>query len=170
VPAQPPDGGEPAGRNRDRDPAGRARNARPRDRLGRPLPRDAKADVERVPDRLDISPAEAVDLAQRYLDDGRPFHAHEVLEAMWKSRSSAERDLWQGLAQVAVGLTHALRGNRAGALALVERGTERLARHRGEAHGVDVGRVLAQADAIAAALRADAAVGDATVALQLRAP
>jgi uncharacterized protein len=134
------------------------------------LPRGATADVERVPDRLDVTPAEAVDLAQRYLDGGMPFHAHEVLEAMWKSRSPAERDLWQGLAQVAVGLTHALRGNRAGALALVERGTERLARYRGEAHGVDVGRVLAQADGIAAALRTGAAVAEGAVRLQLRSP
>ena len=34
---------------------------------------------------------------------GRPFHAHEVLEASWKAAPPAERDLWQGLAQLAVG-------------------------------------------------------------------
>ena len=49
--------------------------------------------------------------AQRLLDAGFPFQAHEVLEAAWKSAPDAERDLWQGLAQLAVGLTHALRGN-----------------------------------------------------------
>ena len=41
---------------------------------------------------------------------GRPFHAHEVLEAFWKAAPPAERDFWQGLAQLAVGLTHARRG------------------------------------------------------------
>ena len=40
-----------------------------------------------------------------------PFHAHEALEAMWKCSPANERDLWQGLAQLAVGATHAARGN-----------------------------------------------------------
>ena len=111
---------------RDRDVAGRPRNARPRDALGRPLPRDAGDGVERVPDRLDLPLPEAIGLAQRYLDAGQPFHAHEVLEALWKQRSAAERDLWQGLAQMAVGLTHAMRGNAKGAAALLpDEGCER---------------------------------------------
>ena len=65
---------------RDRDPAGRPRNARPRDGLGRPLPRGALGQ-ERVPDDLVLSPDESLALAQQMLDEGRPFHAHEVLEA-----------------------------------------------------------------------------------------
>ncbi|WP_261993079.1 DUF309 domain-containing protein, partial [Streptomyces sp. adm13(2018)] len=43
----------------------------------------------------------------RLLDAGMPFHAHEVFEDAWKSGPASERDLWQGLAQLAVGLTHA---------------------------------------------------------------
>jgi hypothetical protein len=112
---------------RDRDPVtGRARNARPRDGLGRPLPRGSASDIERVPDELHMSVDDTVTLAQGYLDAGRPFHAHEVLEALWKTRVPAERDLWQGLAQVAVGLTHTLRGNRTGAITLLRRGASRL--------------------------------------------
>src|ERR1700722_15528100 len=91
---------------RDRDATGRARNARPRDALGRPLPRGA-AGNERIPDDLVLPPDEALDLAQDLLDAGRPFHAHEVLEASWKAAPPGERDLWQGLAQIAVGVTHA---------------------------------------------------------------
>ena len=59
---------------------------------------------------------ESLNLAS--LEDGRPFAAHEVLEACWKACSGEERDLWQGLAQVCVGLTHAARGNRVGAARL----------------------------------------------------
>jgi hypothetical protein len=44
--------------------------------------------------------------AQRLLDSGRPFEAHELLEAAWKRAPAAERSLWQALAQLAVGLTH----------------------------------------------------------------
>ena len=124
-------------RDRDRDPGGRPRNARPRDGLGRPLGRadSAASEVsgssgvsgsERIPDDLVIGGAEAAALADQLLRDGRPFHAHEVLEAAWKSGPAEERDLWQGLAQIAVGLTHARRGNTRGAVALLRRGTERV--------------------------------------------
>jgi hypothetical protein len=155
---------------RDRDAAGRPRNARPRDGLGRPLPRGA-AGVERVPDDLDASdltPAGGIELAQRYLDDGRPFHAHEVLEALWKSRAPVERDLWQGLAQVCVGLTHALRGNDSGALTLLGRGAGRLrdfAGRGGDSHGVDVAHVLRTIDAVTSAIGAGASAPDAARAV-----
>jgi uncharacterized protein len=126
---------------RDRDAAGRARNARPRDGLGRPLPRDA-AGVQQVPDDLALTPAQALASAQQLINAGQPFHAHEVLEAAWKEAVPAERDLWQGLAQVAVGLTHALRGNGQGAAALLRRGAARLAGYPAVGpHGVDVAGV-----------------------------
>jgi len=114
---------------RDRDPAGRARNARPRDEAGRPLPRGAVG-VERVPDDLVLPPEETVREAQRLLDAGRPFHAHEVLEAAWKAAAPEERELWRGLAQLAVGLTHLQRGNARGAVALLRRGAENVTRWR----------------------------------------
>jgi len=108
-------------RDRDRDAVGRPKNARPRDGLGRPLGRGA-AGQPVMPEDLRLKPDEAVLLAQRLIDEGRPFHAHEVLEAMWKSGPDAQRDLWQGLAQIAVGLTHARRGNARGAVTLLRRG------------------------------------------------
>jgi hypothetical protein len=116
-------------RVRDRDPAGRPRNARPRDAYGSPLPRDAAdADAEpTMPEDIALTPAETLVEAQRLLDADRPFHAHEVLEAAWKSGPEGERDLWQGLAQLAVGLTHARRGNARGAVALLQRGADRIA-------------------------------------------
>jgi len=120
---------------------GRARNARPRDALGRPLPRGVAGD-ERIPDDLVLPPAEALRLAQQLLDEGRPFHAHEVLEASWKSAPAGERDLWQGLAQIAVGLTHARRGNARGAAALLRRGADRVAGYAGAApHGIDAATI-----------------------------
>ena len=111
---------------RDRDPAGRPRNARPRDELGRPLPRGAAGEPP-LPDEPALAPGAALDLAQQLIDSGRAFGAHEVLEASWKAAPPGERDLWQGLAQVAVGLTHAQRGNARGAAALLRRGGQRVA-------------------------------------------
>jgi len=118
--------GPDAGGGRDRDGAGRARNARPRDALGRPLPRGATGSRSLAGDQA-LPPAQALRTAQRLLDAGRPFDAHDVLEAAWKAAPGIERDLWQGLAQLAVGLTHARRGNSRGAATLLRRGAQRLA-------------------------------------------
>jgi len=92
---------------------------------------------------LVLSPRESLVEAQRLLDDGRPFHAHEVLEATWKSAPPAERDLWQGLAQLAVGLTHALRGNNTGAASVLRRGADHIAGYADEPpYGIDVTGLL----------------------------
>ncbi len=117
-------------RQRDRDPAGRARSARPRDRLGRPLPY-GEVGVERLPDDLVLDPDAAVTEAQRLLDAGSPFAAHEVLEGVWKAAPAAGRELWRALAQLAVGLTHVQRGNARGAVALLTRAADGLGRRVG---------------------------------------
>ncbi len=136
--------------DRDRDPAGRAENQRPRDGLGRPLPRGAEG-VERVPDGPALPPAESLAEAQRLLDAGRPFHAHEVLEGTWKAAPEAERDLWQGLAQLAVGVTHRARGNPVGAATLLRRGADRIEPYAEDPpYGVDVTGLVATARTLAA--------------------
>ena len=136
--------------DRERDDRGRARNARPRDGLGRPLPREAGAGVERVPDDLVLPPDESITEAQRLLDEGRPFHAHEILEGRWKAAPRHERDLWQGLAQLAVGLTHCARGNQRGAAALLQRGAARLAAYAEDPpYGIDVAGLVEYARKLA---------------------
>lgn len=131
---------------RDRDTEGRARQARPRDALGRPLPygTEGAEPVSEVP----LPPEEALEAARELVAACRPFAAHEVLEARWKAEPVEERDLWQGLAQVCVALTHAARGNQVGADRLFERAADRLAAFaatgRG-AHGVDMTEVVEQA-------------------------
>jgi hypothetical protein len=129
---------------RERDPDGRPRNARPRDRLGRPLPRDAEG-IEPY-DEPALPPEQALVEAQRLIDDGRPFTAHEVLEAVWKQAADPERELWQGLAQLAVAITHDLRGNRAGAGALRHRAAAHLSSYTGtRPYGIAVDRLHAWA-------------------------
>ena len=134
---------------RDRDPAGRPRNARPRDASGRPLPRGAPGE-QRVPDDLAVPPEEALSMAQGLLDSGRPFHAHEVLEASWKAAPAAERELWRALAQLAVGLTHRARGNPTGASTLLQRGAARIEPYAGAPpYGIDVTGLVASARSLA---------------------
>jgi len=152
---------------RDRDPVGRARNARPRDGAGRPLPHGAQG-VERFPEDVVLAPGEAITEAQRLLDAGYPFHAHEVLESAWKNAADPERAMWKGLAQVAVGLTHLQRGNTAGAVALLRRGAEGIAPSAADApHGLDLTRVATEATALADRVERSGIPSD-PVRLQLR--
>jgi hypothetical protein len=129
--------------DRDRDSYGRARQARPRDSLGRPLPYGS-AGVEPVSEEP-LPPFETIRAAHELLVGGRPFSAHEVFEARWKAGPTIERDLWQGLAQLCVGITHAERGNRTGALRLIGRAGKRLENYAstgGPSYGLDLGGVV----------------------------
>ncbi|MFJ8329893.1 DUF309 domain-containing protein [Streptomyces sp. NPDC094437] len=150
---------------RDRDDEGRARNARPRDGLGRPMPYGTQG-VRRQPEGVVRAPELTVVEAQELLDAGKPFHAHEVFEDAWKSGPEAERGLWRALAQVAVGLTHAARGNLTGGVRLLRRGAgnvEEWARETGSArpYGMDLDGVVRWARALAAEVEATGVVVDA---------
>ncbi|BCJ47020.1 hypothetical protein GCM10010168_34600 [Actinoplanes ianthinogenes] len=123
---------------RDRDAAGRAKNSRPRDGLGRPLPHGLTG-VPTTPEDVVLPPDEALREAQRLLDAGRPFHAHEVLEGAWKACDDDNRELWKGLAQLAVGITHLRRGNEVGAVRLLTRAADRIAPYaENPPHGIAV--------------------------------
>jgi hypothetical protein len=164
-------GGDP-GAGRDRDAAGRARNARPRDALGRPLARDAIGTPPLATDES-LPPVQALETAQRLLDGGRPFDAHDVLEAAWKAAPDTERDLWQGLAQLAVGLTHARRGNGPGAVTLLRRGAKRLAGYPDAGpYRIDVAGLRASSAQLAAVIEASGLDGlqPPDLGLRLRVP
>ena len=121
---------------------------RGRDAAGRPVPLDSPQAVEPVPEEA-LPPPQALALARDLLARGRPFFAHDVLEAAWKAAPADERLLWQGLAQVCVGLTHLQRGNPVGGVRLLRRGSDRLEAHLGtgtaRTHGVDVPRLVSAA-------------------------
>ncbi len=134
----------PVAGDRDRDEQGRAQQARPRDGLGRPLPYGATG-AEPISEEP-RSPEDTLAYARALLDEGRPFAAHEALEVRWKSCPDEERELWQGLAQLCVGLTHQARGNAVGAARLVDRAAERLEAHEqaaGPTYGLDLPALIA---------------------------
>jgi hypothetical protein len=135
--------GRTSSQDRDRDSEGRARQARPRDRLGRPLAYGSVG-VEPVSEEP-LPPAETIGYAHQLLAEGRPFSAHEVYEARWKAGPDAERDLWQGLAQLCVGITHAERGNQVGAQRLIGRARRRLEAYEAtgdQNYGLDLDKII----------------------------
>jgi predicted metal-dependent hydrolase len=144
--------------DRDRDEAGRPQSSRPRDALGRPLPYGTEG-VTRIPDDLELRPAETLAYAQDLIDRGLAFSAHEVLEAAWKNGPEGERQLWQGLAQLAVGITHVQRDNIKGAITLLRRASARLAHDdRPAPYDIDANGLVGYADTLIDDLQAGAAI------------
>ncbi|WP_405977602.1 DUF309 domain-containing protein [Streptomyces sp. NBC_00158] len=156
-------------RERDRDGEGRARSARPRDGLGRPLPYGSEG-VARQPEGVVRTPERTVAEAQRLLDAGMPFHAHEVFEDAWKSGPDRDAALWRGLAQLAVGLTHAARGNSVGGARLLRRGAGVLAGYAGAgagAYGIDAAGLARWAGELAGRVEAGERIDAAAEAPRL---
>jgi hypothetical protein len=147
------------GPQRDRDAAGRPRNARLRDEFGRPKPRTGRERLQAPDDAAALPPSDGLARAEDLLAQGNPFHAHEVLEAIWHVAPAEERRFWQGLAQVAVGLTHAQRDNQVGAVTLLRRGSDAVARHAGDDHGVDIRAVVDACTQLADRIERDGLAG-----------
>jgi len=142
---------------RDRDESGRPRSDRPRDALGRPLPRNEEG-ISRIPDDLELPPAETLAYAQDLLDGGLAFNAHEVLELAWKNGADDEKTLWQALAQLAVGITHVQRGNSKGAAAVLRRASAALALDETAPYDIDVAGLAGYADTLIEGLAANASI------------
>jgi hypothetical protein len=118
-----------------------AADPRARDPLGRPLTRGTAGVDHGVDVDAARTASDALHTAQRLLDTGFPFAAHEVLEARWKQGPVSERAVWQGLAQVCVAITHQARGNAVGAHRLLERARMTLAdAGEGAWHSVGIDR------------------------------
>lgn len=56
------------------------------------------------------------------------FQCHETLEALWLKQENPERELTQGIIQIAVAYYHWSRSNRPGAMKLMRRGLNRIRR------------------------------------------
>jgi uncharacterized protein len=138
--------------DRDRRDDGRPEQARPRDRTGRPLPYGTTG----VPTTEEHDPAtveEALLLGVGLWNDLRLFEAHECLEHVWHAAPDADRDLWQGVVQVAVAGVHLQRGNVDGATATFDKARARLERYPDVHRGIDVEQLVVFCAGAAAALR-----------------
>lgn len=158
----PPDGTDadagdaaaaPSPTPRSRDSAGRPLSQRPRDITGAPLPPGTPTPWRErlaVGDReTSLPPDDAIEEAQRLILGGAPFYAHEVLEGPWHLADPPDRDFWQGLAQLAVGLTHIQRGNAVGAATILRRAADKLTAYPDAYFGVGVRRLQAAARRLA---------------------
>ena len=88
-------------------------------------------------------------------DERRFFEAHEFFEYVWKADDVDDRDrgFWKGVTQVAVGCCHAQRGNRRGALAVLERAAGHLRRFPSPHWGIDTAALVSVARTVADQVR-----------------
>jgi predicted metal-dependent hydrolase len=77
---------------------------------------------------------------------GEFFEQHETLEAAWRAEPHPTRELYQGILQVGVACYHIERGNLTGAMKVLERGLRRLRQFAPECLGIDVARLIADAE------------------------
>jgi hypothetical protein len=153
-PAAPPPAGFPA-ELFDRRPDGwriRAAFAPHAAAFGERAARAARALADRPLHAADPPLPVALEEAAALFDAGLYFEVHEVLEPFWMRAEGAEREILQGLIQVAVGYQHLANGNLEGARALLREGAAKLTRDNrraGSVVGAFAGQVSRGLDEIA---------------------
>jgi len=143
--------------DRQRRADGAAEQQRPRDRTGRPLPFATTETVLACDHTLD-SVEHALTVARTLWNEQRFFEAHECLEAVWHAAPQADRDLWQGVIQIAVAHVHRQRNNLTGARQLYKRAAGHLAGYPPVWRGVTVAELRSYATQVIDALNAGEAL------------
>ena len=100
-----------------------------------------------------------------HFNRGEYFEAHEAWEAAWLRASGSRAELYKGLVQCAAALHHLRRGNLEGARRLHERQRLRLAAFSPRALGISIARLLADVDAVFAALGGNPRADGGTLAM-----
>jgi predicted metal-dependent hydrolase len=86
-----------------------------------------------------IVPAELLDdfcTGLSEFNSGLYFECHETLEDVWRKQEGEERELTQGIIQIAVGCHHLSHNNKVGALKLFRRGLPRIEKFKNEETGL----------------------------------
>jgi len=70
------------------------------------------------------------------------FEAHEALESAWRNAFDPNRIIYQGILQIGVGFYHLLRGNKPGAIQVLQRGLEALQNAPDRFYDYDLARLI----------------------------
>jgi predicted metal-dependent hydrolase len=70
------------------------------------------------------------------------FEAHEALESAWRNAFDPNRSIYQGILQIGVGFYHLLRGNKTGAVQVLQRGLETLQDAPDRFYDYDLARLI----------------------------
>ena len=78
-------------------------------------------------------------------NDGWYFESHETLEDLWMVTPLPEREMFQGIIQLAAAFVHLVRGDYPGILKLLDAAIDKLSRFEPERFGVDISALVADA-------------------------
>jgi uncharacterized protein len=81
------------------------------------------------------------DRAVVHFNERRFFESHEDWETLWHEAEGAHREWLQGLIQVAAALHHVGHGTASGFQKLMRSARAKMTGYRGDAHGIDLGRL-----------------------------
>lgn len=98
------------------------------------------------------------------------YDCHDTLEAIWMNAVSAEKNFFQGILQIAVGLHHLRNENWRGAVILMGEGINRLHAYPVDYGGIDVEGLIDQASVLLKQLQIAGAEQVGAIAQQLYAP
>jgi len=76
------------------------------------------------------------------------YDCHDTLEAIWINAIASEKNFFQGILQIAVGLHHLRNENWRGAVILIGEGINRLHPYPADYAGIDVDGLIEQASAL----------------------
>jgi uncharacterized protein len=81
---------------------------------------------------------ELLAIGVRQFNAGEFYECHDTLEELWMGESGQVRDLYKGILQIGVAMYHERRGNRKGALRLLQSGIALVKPFSPNCRGVDV--------------------------------
>jgi predicted metal-dependent hydrolase len=83
-------------------------------------------------------------------NNGYYFESHETLEDLWMVTPVPERDLFQGIIQLAAALVHYARGEYSGMVKLLDAAADKLQRFSPAALGVDIDALVTDIERVRA--------------------
>ena len=86
------------------------------------------------------APTDLFDRGVMLFNQREYFECHEVLEDYWRQQTTSDKELTQGIIQIAVAFYHLLRDNRVGAHKLLVRGINRIDNFRPTFRDLDMQR------------------------------
>lgn len=98
------------------------------------------------------------------------YECHDTLEAIWMNAVSAEKNFFQGILQIAVGLHHLRNENWRGAVILMGEGVNRLHQYPADYGEIDVDALMTQTSALLKHLQVAGAEQVGAIAQQLNDP
>lgn len=93
------------------------------------------------------------------------YECHETLESVWNKQTGPERELTQGIIQIAVAYYHLLKDNRKGALKLLKRGGERVDKFQPKYFSIDIKKLVDSVAFQIAVLEQD--TGDSSIQIEI---